>query len=255
MHHIARLALKRDEAADDRVARIGVKDAKGQILQLLTHPLHPHAAGKGGENLHRLAGLLGLLLRLHALDRAHVVQAVGQLDEDHPQVLGHGHEQLAEILSLFRLGRGELKIGQLCHTVDQFGHFGTELLRDFGIGRLGVFDGVVQQGCHNRRIVQPLFGQDGGDGDGMGEIRLTRLAQLPVVHLLAIGIGPADQIVIRARVVVADEGDQVFDVDHPRPILPGTWAGLSSGPALPSARAEAFPRTCRRTSGGRPRCP
>jgi hypothetical protein len=37
-------------------------------------------------------------------DRAHVVQPVGELDQDHAQILGHGHEQLAEVLGLLGFG-------------------------------------------------------------------------------------------------------------------------------------------------------
>jgi hypothetical protein len=34
------------------------------------------------------------------------------------------------------------------------------------------------------------------------------------MHQHAVGIGPADQVSVRAWVIVADKGDQVFDVDH-----------------------------------------
>ena len=105
VHHIARFALQGDEAADDRVARIRVQDAEGEVFQLFAHPLHAHAAGKGGEDFHGFAGFLRLLFRLHRLDRAHVVQTVGQFHQDHAQVLGHGHEQLAEVFGLLALRR------------------------------------------------------------------------------------------------------------------------------------------------------
>ena len=232
MHHIAGFALQRDEAADDGIARIGVEHAEGQILQLLAHPLHAHAAGERGEDFHRLAGLLGLLFRLHAFDGAHVVHAVRQLDQNDAQILGHGHEQLAEVFRLLGLGRGQLQVGQLGDAIDQLGHFDPEQARHLGIGRLRVFDGVVQQGRDDGGIVQPLFGQDGGNRNRMREVGLAGLAGLAFVHLQAIGIGPPDQVLIRARIVIADEGDQVFDVDHPRRIPPVSFR-LSSVPALP----------------------
>jgi hypothetical protein len=47
--------------------------------------------------------LLRLLLGRHVADGAHVVQPVGELHEDHPQILGHRHEQLAEVLGLLGL--------------------------------------------------------------------------------------------------------------------------------------------------------
>ena len=117
--------------------------------------------------------------RLHRLDGAHVVQAVGQLDEDHPKILRHGHEQLAEVFGLLRLGRGQLQVGQLGDAIDQFGDLFAKQLGDLGIGGFGVFNGVVQQGGDDGGIIKLLFGQDGGDGNRMGEIGFTRLAHQP----------------------------------------------------------------------------
>ena len=122
-HHVAGLALQGDEAADDARPRLGVEHAKGQILQLLAHPLHAHASRERRVDVHRLARLLPLLVGAHRLDGAHVVQPVGELHQDHPQILGHRHEQLAEILGLLGLGIRQLQIGQLGHAIDQIGHF------------------------------------------------------------------------------------------------------------------------------------
>ncbi len=188
--HVPALALQRDEAADDRRARLGVEDAERQVLQLLAHPLHAHPAGERRVDVHRLARLLALLVGAHRPDRAHVVQPVGELDQDHPQVLGHRHEELAEVLGLLGLGRGELQVGQLGDAVHQLGHLGAELARDLGIGRAGVLDRVVQQRGDDGRVVELHLGQDRGDRDGMGEIGLARVAQLPLVHLRAVVVGP-----------------------------------------------------------------
>jgi hypothetical protein len=59
--HVAGLALQRDEAADDRRARLGVEHPEGEVLQLLAHPLHAHAPGQRRIDVHRLARLLHLL--------------------------------------------------------------------------------------------------------------------------------------------------------------------------------------------------
>ena len=114
-----------------------------------------------------------------------------------------------------------MQVRQLGDAVDQFGDFLAKELGHFAIGGAGVFDGVMQQGGDDGGVIQPLFRQDGGDRDGVGEIGFTRFAQLAVMHLEAVSIGPADQIGIGARIVVANKGDEVFDVDHHRPILLG----------------------------------
>ena len=104
----------------------GIQHAEGQILQLFAHPLHAHAPRKRRIDVHRLARFLRLLLWAHRLDGAHVVQAVGELDQNHPQVLGHRHEQLAEILRLLGLAAGKLQVGQLGDAIDQHRHLFAE---------------------------------------------------------------------------------------------------------------------------------
>ena len=104
LNHVPRFTLQRDEPADDAGTAFGVQHLEGKVFQFLAHPLHAHPACKGCKNFHCFAGLLGLLVNAHGLDRAHVVQPVGQLDQDDAHILGHGHEQLAKILGLFGLG-------------------------------------------------------------------------------------------------------------------------------------------------------
>ena len=56
------LAAQRDEAADDRLARLGVQHPEGEVLELVAHPLHAHPAGERREDVHGLARLALLLL-------------------------------------------------------------------------------------------------------------------------------------------------------------------------------------------------
>ena len=98
--HIARFFLQGQKAAHDRIARFGIDHAKGEVFQLLAHPLHPHTACKRRVDIHCLARFLQLLFGAHMADGAHIVQSVGQFHEDHAQILGHGHEQFAKVLSL-----------------------------------------------------------------------------------------------------------------------------------------------------------
>ena len=216
LNNVARLALERDEATNDRVPRLGIQDAEGEILQLLAHPLHPHPAGKGREDVHRLTCLLDLLFGAHRLDRAHVVQPVGELDEDHPQILRHRHEELAKVLGLLRFKRGELKVRELSYPVHEFRDLGPEGLANLTIGGSCVLDRVVQERGDDRRVVELHLGQDGCDGDRVREVGLARVAELAFVHALSVGVGPAEERFVRFRVIVADQCDQVVGVDvHP----------------------------------------
>ena len=56
-------------------------------------------------DLEGLLGLLDLLLLGYRADRAHVVQAVGELDQDDPDVRGHRDHHLAVVLGLRLVAR------------------------------------------------------------------------------------------------------------------------------------------------------
>ena len=82
--------------------RIGVRHemAEGQILELVAHPLHAHAAGERRINIERFLRDPRALVRRHEMQRAHIVQPVGELDQQHAHVFGDGEQKFAEILRL-----------------------------------------------------------------------------------------------------------------------------------------------------------
>ena len=45
----------------------------------------------------------------HVLERAHVVQPVGELDQQHAHVVGDGEQELAQVLGLLGLARDEIE--------------------------------------------------------------------------------------------------------------------------------------------------
>ena len=62
------------------------------------------------------------------MQRAHVVQAVGELDQDDADVVDHRQQHLAEALRLPLLARCELQPGQLRHAFDDVRHLLAEQL-------------------------------------------------------------------------------------------------------------------------------
>ena len=64
-------------------------------------------------------------------ERAHVVQAVRQLDDDHANVVDHGQQHLADALGLPFLARGEIDLAQFGDAIHAARHFLAELLRNF----------------------------------------------------------------------------------------------------------------------------
>ena len=78
----------------------GVFVAETEVLQFGLDLVESQSVGDGGEDIDGLAGYLILLAWLHAFERPHVVQAVGNFDEDDADVVAHRQQQFFERLGL-----------------------------------------------------------------------------------------------------------------------------------------------------------
>ena len=107
---------------------LGVQGGEGQVLELPLELLDAEPVGQRGVDVEGLLGGAALLPLRHHGDGAHVVQPVGQLDDEHPPVLGHGHEHLAHRGRLLGLLGVELEPVELGDAVDDGRHLGPELL-------------------------------------------------------------------------------------------------------------------------------
>ncbi len=135
----------RDHGLDLRVlARM--QALEGQVLELPLDGVDAEAVRDRRVYLERLLRLLQLLLAPEVLDRAHVVEAVGELDEDDARVLRHRHDHLAVVLDLGVLAARELDARQLRDAFDEPRDLVAELGLHVGDVRLRVLDDVVQQG-------------------------------------------------------------------------------------------------------------
>ena len=104
---------------------------------------------------------------------AHVVQPVGQLDQDDADVVHHRQQHLAEVLGLPLLARGEPDRADLGDPFDDMGHFGAEELADPVDGGQRVFDDVVQQPGGDRHRVELHVRQKVRNSKRMNQIRLA----------------------------------------------------------------------------------
>ena len=84
-----------------------------------------------------------LLAWQHRPEGAHIVQAVGHLDEHHAYVAAHGEKQLAEVLGLCRSFVAKDTARDFCQTFYDFGDFLAELSLNVFYGLFGVFYHVV----------------------------------------------------------------------------------------------------------------
>ena len=106
--------------------RVQVRERK--LLQFLVQAVQPQAVGDGRVNFQRLARDAAALGRRHRVQRAHVVQAVGELDQDDAHVARHRQQHLAEVLGLRVLLRLEFDLVQLGQAIDELGHRLAEVL-------------------------------------------------------------------------------------------------------------------------------
>ena len=104
----------------------GVDIAKGQVLELAAHLAHAQAVRQRSVDVQRL--LCDGLLPLHAkvLQGAHVVQAVGQLDEHDAHIAHHRQQHLAHVFGLAVFAVRELDLVDLGDAFDDVRHLLAE---------------------------------------------------------------------------------------------------------------------------------
>ena len=175
----------------DLVVHLGVERLERQVLELPLDGVHAEPVRQRRVDLE---GLLGLALRALLRDvapGAGVVQPVGQLDDEHPDVARHRHDHLAH-----RLGLGGLAVGDLVELGDAVDEH-RDLVTEVAAQRLeavgGVLDGVVQQRRGQRRRGHAELGEDRGDRERVGDVVVAGPALLALVGPLGDGVGPLDQ--------------------------------------------------------------
>ena len=140
---------------------------------MLADLLHPKAMSKRCINI---KGFLGSSLLFPSRKRsngAHIVKPVSELDDEHPQVLCHGHEHLAHRGCLLRFFGIEVNPFELGDPVHNGGEFCSEFLFEFFEGDDSVFYSIVQQRCRNGDIVHSVAGDDASHCKRMGDVGLA----------------------------------------------------------------------------------
>ena len=190
---------QRLEPLGDDLVGVGIELAERQILELLAHLLHAHAAGERRIDVERLLGGAPARFRRPMAERAHVVQPVGELDQQHPDVVGDGEQQLAQVLGLLGLLGDEVELLELGQALDQAADVVAEQPVDLGARGVGILDRVVQQRRRDGGVVELEVGEDRGDFERMGEIGVARGALLLAMGLHGIDIGAVEQVLVGLR--------------------------------------------------------
>ena len=107
--------------------------------------VHADPLRQWGVDIHRLAcDALALLRLFDEVQRAHIVQPVAQLDQQHTDILAHGEQELAQVLcSTLVLGH-LLDLGELGNAVDQPCDIGAEIGLDVLDRRQRILDRVME---------------------------------------------------------------------------------------------------------------
>ena len=158
---------------------------KAQILQLCLDREKSQAMGQWRIEVKRLARDLELLCRKHRTQRSHIVQTVGDLDQDNPDIITHRQQQLAEIL---RLGRGlatKNTTGDLRQSIDNLGDLVAKHITDILYRIFRILDDIMKQGGTDRSGAQShLTANNPSHGDRMHNIRFARTPLYASVRLV-----------------------------------------------------------------------
>ena len=143
------------------------------------------------------------------LERAHIVQPVGEFDEHDAHVAHHGQQHLADIFRLPVFTVRELNLVDLGYAFDDVRDLLAELRRDVLGGDRRIFDRIVKQARGDGGRVQLHLGQDLGYFKGMQNVRLPGSPELPAVVLHAKLPRFANDADVIARPILADGRKQL----------------------------------------------
>jgi len=190
---LAQVALLCDELRERLVlGRLDVLER--EVLELPPHLRHAEAVREGGVEVHRLLRDAPALLLGEIVERAHVVEAVRELDQDDADILRDREQELPVVLDLALLARLEGDVSDLRDAVHDRGDLLPELGRHIGDGDGCVLDHIVNEPAGDGARVEMQLGQDLGDFDAVMEIRRARGPLLPVVRALAELEGARDEV-------------------------------------------------------------
>ena len=214
-------ALQELEARLNRAVGIRVHFREGQVFQLVLEALHPDALGQRRVDVHGFArDPAPLVGRFDGPQGLHVVQPVGELDQQDPDILRHGDDQLAEVLRVLGLFGLQLEPGELGDAIDQARDLAAEQPVDIFQGGIGVLDRVVEQGRDDRLMVELELGQDARDFDRMGEIGIARGPGLAAVDLHGIDVRAVQCLFIGPGIVRLDPLDELKLAHHFKSVHP-----------------------------------
>ena len=204
------LALLLD-ALDEIVVRLGLEIAQAQILKFPLDVRYAEAIRERRVDLDGLPRDALLLVLAHVLERAHIVQTVGELDHDDADVLRHREKHLAIAFELLLFLRLILNPAELRHAVDEHRDLIAEALAHFVERMRRIFHDIMQDGGADRDVVDLQIRQNLRDGQRMDDVVFTRNALLSLVCGIRKFVRPSDEVGVRIRLIALDRFQDHID--------------------------------------------
>lgn len=177
----------------DLAELFGMENFEGEVFELPLELPDTEAGGERGVDVEGFVGDAGLFVIGHRVEGAHVVEAVGELDDHHADVAGDGEEHFAEVVA----GAGGIGgrgggfggtgrvAGEFGDAFDELENVGTELTAEELGSELRVFEDIVEQGGDDAVFVEAELDADDGDFGWVGDVRFAVLS--PLVEVGALG--------------------------------------------------------------------
>jgi hypothetical protein len=121
-------------------------------------------------------GLFGdalLFFGSQVLERPHVVEAIGQLNDDNPDIADHGEQHFANVFGLVVFAIGKLDFIEFGHALNDVGDLLAKTAANLLSGNVRVLDSIVEQAGSNRGGIHLEVGQDLRNFERMNDVRLT----------------------------------------------------------------------------------
>ena len=201
---------------------LGMEIAEAQVLHLDLDAADSESIGDGREDIQGLPRDGHLSIGTEIFEGPHIVQSIGELDQNDPDVIHGSEEEPAEVLGLGGFAGREraFEVGELRERHDQAGDIRSKLELEFLGRRVGVLEKIVQQPGGDGDLVEFHLGENPGHGQRMDEIGLSRSSHLTLVAVRGKDIGVAKQILIQIGPVELDSVEDVLDADLRRLIHP-----------------------------------
>ena len=203
-----------------------IEGGKGDILQLLLQGVDAQTRSDGHVKIHGFlsdAALFGLLLMKS--NGAHVVETVGQLDENHADVVGHRQDHLSNALGLALFRRRHVELAQLGDAIDHMADALAEVFGDLLFSGMGVFNDIVKKGgCHTLHV-QLHVCQNIGHFQWMSQIRLSGQTRLSVMDPRRKDVGTLHDVQIGIGMVLKNSVQNIINSNHTSP-------GFANAPRL-----------------------